>query len=103
MGLLDRVIVCGTCEGGQALAEALRGAGVDGVEMVACMNQCERPVALALRGAGKDVYLFAGVAPGDADDAVALVRLYAEAPAGTITDARAAGRLRECLVGRVPG
>ena len=103
MGLLDRVIVCGTCEGGQALAEALRGAGVGGVEMVACMNQCERPVALALRGPGKDVYLFAGVAAGDVDDAVALVRLYAGAPGGTIADARPAGRLRGCLVGRVPG
>lgn len=62
-----------------------------------------RGAGAARGGQGKDVYLFAGVGAGDVDDAVALVRLYGEAPGGTITDARAAGRLRECLVGRVPG
>ena len=82
---------------------ALEGAGVEGVETVECMNQCDRPVALALRGTGKDVYLFAGVGGGDVVDAVALARLYREAAAGRIADARAAGRLRMCLVGRVPG
>lgn len=82
---------------------ALRGADVEGVETVECMNQCDRPVALALRGAGKDVYLFAGVGTGDVADAVALARLYRAAEGGRIADARAAGRLRMCLVGRVPG
>ena len=103
---MDRVIVCRTCADGkgEALAKALRAAGVAGVETVDCMNLCKRPVSLALRGDGKDVYLFAGIDPErDVADAVALVRLYAEAPGGTIVDARPAGRLRQCLVGRVPG
>ncbi|MCG6904620.1 MAG: DUF1636 domain-containing protein [Rhodobacter sp.] len=103
-GLLDRVIVCGTCAGGAGFAAALRDAGVDGVETVACMNQCDRPVTLAFRAKGKDAYLFAGIDPvADLADALALVRLYAEAPGGTIADARPAGRLRYCLVGRIPG
>ncbi len=101
---MDRVIVCGTCEGGAELAEAL-AKRLDGaaVETAACLNICDRPVSLALRGPGRDVYLFAGVAGGDLDDTVALVRLWQKAEGGTITDARDAGRLRFCLVGRVPG
>ena len=88
------------------MADALEGRMPEGValERVDCMNQCDTPVSLALRGEGRDVYLFAGVDPvQDVEDAVALARLYAEASGGTITDARAAGRLRFCLTGRVPG
>ena len=98
---MDRVLICKTCAGGERFADALLAAGVQ-VEAVACMNQCDRPIALALRAEGKDVYLFAGVEPGDVADAVALAQLYAQSD-GTITDARASGRLRDRLVGRVPG
>ena len=108
---VTRVIICDTCAAvgeppqGAAFAEALRGlvpAGVR-VETTSCMNQCDRPVSLALRAEGKDIYLFHSVDPAqDLDDAVALVTLYAQAEGGTITDARPAGRLRHCLTGRVP-
>lgn len=105
-----RVIICSTCAApgavpqGAAFAQDLARAVPDiCVETTECMTLCDQPVSLALRGAGRDVYLFAGINPAtDLDDAVALARLYAAAEGGTITDARPAGRLRHCLVGRVP-
>lgn len=106
-----RVIICDTCAApgespqGEAFAKALRNLVPDGVsvETTSCMNQCDRPVSLALRGEDKDIYLFHSVDPArDLDDTLALIRLYAEAEGGTITDARPAGRLRHCLTGRVP-
>lgn len=107
-----RVIICDTCAAvgeapqGAAFAEKLRGrvpAGVS-VETTSCMNQCDRPVSLALRAEGHDIYLFHSVDPArDLDDALALITLYAQAEGGTITDARPAGRLRHCLTGRIPG
>lgn len=108
---MKRVIVCDTCAApgetpqGEAFARALQMQAPEGmtVETTACMNLCRQPLALALRGEGCDIYMFAGLDPArDLDDAVALMRLYAEAETGTITDARPAGRLRHCLVGRVP-
>ncbi|MEP5154518.1 DUF1636 family protein [Planktotalea sp.] len=108
---VTRVFVCATCAApgaepqGAAFAEALRGRVQSGVrvELTECMNQCDRPVSLALRAEGKDVYLFHSVDPScDLDDALALIELYQEADSGTISDARAAGRLRHCLSGRVP-
>jgi len=112
----DRVIICETCAAagarprGADFAGALRDrvaadpelANVE-VTTTACMNLCEAPVAMALRGAGKDVYLFSGVEPDtDISDTLALLGLYVASPDGAITDARAAGRLRHCLRGRVP-
>ncbi len=106
-----RVIICDTCAApgeapqGEAFAEALCALVPSSVsvETTSCMNQCDRPVSLALRGEGRDIYLFHSLDPAqDLDDAAALVRLYAEAEGGTITDARPAGRLRHCLTGRVP-
>jgi predicted metal-binding protein len=67
------------------------------------MNLCEQPMALGLRAEGCDAYLFSGVIADDLDDAAALARLYVDAAQGKITDARPAGRLRHCLVGRIPG
>ncbi len=99
----DRVIVCRTCAGGADLAALLRGRVGVAVEEADCLNVCERPASLALRGPGRDVYLFAGVRPADAADAAALVRLWQDAEGGRIEDARPAGRLRYCLLGRVPG
>lgn len=103
---MDRLILCGTCAGGEGvrLAEGIAGALPDGVsvDLVDCLNVCDRPVAMALRGPGKDVYLFAGVAESDVQDAACLAHLYARAPGGRIVDARPAGRLRHCLLGRVP-
>ena len=107
-----RVIICDTCAApgeapqGEAFAEALRDLVPSSVsvETTSCMNQCDRPISLALRGEGKDIYLFNSLDPArDLDDAAALVKLYAEAEGGTIIDARPAGRLRHCLTARVPG
>lgn len=73
------------------------------VELGGCMNQCGAPVALALRAEGRPAYLFAGLDPaGDLDDAEALCRLYHASGRDGIADARPAGRLRHCLVGRIP-
>jgi len=103
--LSDRLVICDTCldGAGKALAAAVAALVPEiRVETASCLNVCDRPIALALSGAGRDSYLFAGVDPGrDVDDLAALLRLYLRA-APTITDARPAGRLRHCLVGRIP-
>ncbi|WP_093120243.1 DUF1636 family protein [Salinihabitans flavidus] len=95
---------------GREFAEALRRAleaddGLCGVEVrgAECMNICDDPVSLALRAPGKPAYLFSGIRPQeDLDDVLELLRLYCHAGPKGITDARPAGRLRFCLVGRVP-
>ena len=45
---------------------------------------------------------FGGVGPADAAALATFARLYAGAPAGMIADARPQGRLRFCLIGRIP-
>lgn len=109
--IVRRVIVCETCAApeqnptGAEFARDLQALVPENVrvETTACMNLCEQPMALALRAEACDAYLFSGVVAEDLDDAAALVRLYVEAQEGQITDARPAGRLRHCLVGRIPG
>ena len=69
----------------------------------ACMNGCSSPVTMALQGQGMATCFFAGVDPAaDCDDIVGTLRAYIASPAGWIEDARPCGRLRHCLVGRVP-
>ncbi|MGB7316932.1 MAG: DUF1636 family protein [Planktotalea sp.] len=106
-----RVIICDTCAApgeapqGAAFADTLRSLVPQDVrvETTSCMNQCDRPVSMALRGEDMDVYLFHSVDPlCDLEDALALIKLYSKAEGGTIADARPAGRLRHCLTGRVP-
>ncbi len=99
----DRLTVCATCgEGaGRRLAESL--AGCAEVRLVECLNACARPLALAVTGEGKATYLFGGVDPeAQAGEVAAFLALYGEAPGGEILDARPAGRLRFCLLGRIP-
>lgn len=68
-----------------------------------CLNVCDKPTALAFRKNGKAAYLFAGVdADKDGADVAAFAKLYKDAPDGWIEDARAAGQLRFCLIGRIP-
>ena len=68
-----------------------------------CLNMCQSPVAFAFQGAHKATYLFSGADPAqDTQDLLGLLKLYADAPEGWITEAQAAGRLRLCLQGRVP-
>jgi predicted metal-binding protein len=100
----DRITVCATCrEGaGAALAERLRAGGA-AVRLVDCLNACGAPLALAVAGEGKATYLFAGVEAGEqAEEVLAFWRLWRDAAGGEVTDARAAGRLRLCLRGRIP-
>ena len=80
----DRFIVCTGCSGGADLAKALIGR-VD-----------------AVRAEGKAAYLFPGVDPDTPEDIEAFAKLYAASPDGQIMDARPAGALRFCLVGRIP-
>ena len=110
----DRVTICDTCAepGGRApgadwavaLTKAAQDCGLQ-VEIVtcSCLNMCQSPVAFALQGAQKATYLFSGADPAqDTQDMLGLLKLYADAPEGWITEAEAAGRLRLCLQGRVP-
>ena len=102
----DRITVCASCrEGeGEALAGRLRE-GLPGVEvrLVECLNACGAPLALAVTGEGKASYLFGGMEPeAQAEEVVAFMALYREAPAGEVADARGIGRLRLCLRGRLP-
>lgn len=105
-----RVIVCTTCAApgeeprGASLADAVRARLGDGfvVEPHACLSMCAEPQAVAFRAPGKAAYLFAGLEEADTDDIAAFARLWADAPDGWIEDARAAGRLRFCLKGRIP-
>lgn len=96
-----RLTVCATCREGAGRALA----AVEGTELrfAECLNACGRPVALAVTGEGRATYLFAGVDPAtQAAEVAAFLRLYRDAPAGDVTDAREAGDLRFCLIGRVP-
>ena len=96
----DRFIVCTGCSGGADLAAALKGRVA--VETTDCMNVCDKPISLAVRAEGKAAYLFTGVDPDTPEDIEAFAELYAKSADGQIMDARPAGNLRFCLVGRIP-
>lgn len=107
---MHRIVICSTCagDGGKGFAAqsrralAARGLGF-AVRDHACLSACARPLALAFAAPGKATYLFGDIDPGrDIDDTLAFAALYAAAPDGWIEDARGAGRLRHCLLGRVP-
>lgn len=102
--MADRITVCAACrEGaGLGLAERLRGEGLE-VRLAPCLLACGSPLALAVTGDGKGSYLFAGVEPeAQAGEVAAFMALYRAAPAGEVADARPCGRLRFCLLGRIP-
>lgn len=96
-----RLTVCVGCEGGHALAEALRGAEAE-IRHAGCLQVCARSVALAAQAPGRATYVFGDVTAADAGDIATFVTLYRTAPKGWIADARPLGRLRHCLVARVP-
>lgn len=113
---LNRLLICATCSVGpdglsadefaDRIKLALLGARLEtvfSVDQVACMGACCDPTPLAIQGAGKATYLFAGLDPKtDAGDIIATCRTYLDAPSGWIEDARTCGRLRHCLRARVP-
>ncbi|MDX1785848.1 DUF1636 domain-containing protein [Roseovarius sp. ZX-A-9] len=108
--MTHRIVICSTCDGadGKAFAAAVRDAlAAAGLEYDVgdwdCMSNCARPLSVAFRATGKATYLFGDVVPAtDLADLTAFARMYAASPDGWIEDARGAGRLRHCLVGRVP-
>ncbi|WP_294608647.1 DUF1636 domain-containing protein [uncultured Roseovarius sp.] len=108
--MTHRIVVCSTCDGmdGKSFAADLRAALCDRsmafeVQDHDCMSNCGRPLSLAFSAPGKATYLFGDIDPTcDLDDTLAFATLYEGSPDGWIEDARAAGRLRHCLVGRVP-
>ncbi|RME16973.1 MAG: DUF1636 domain-containing protein [Alphaproteobacteria bacterium] len=95
-----RVSVCVSCAGGSALADALaRDVAINRVD---CMNVCTKPACLSVREAGKAAYLFGDVSAEMADNVRTFLGLYEDAEAGIIEDARPIGKLRFCLIGRIP-
>lgn len=107
---MHRIVVCSTCEGvdGKGFAAELRGAlarrGMDfDVQDHDCLSNCARPLSMAVTAPGKTTYLFGDIDPGrDLDDTLDFCGLFAASEDGWIEDARPAGRLRFCLIGRVP-
>ena len=108
--MAQRIVVCTSCEGtdGAAFAARLRdglvarGLALD-VQEHDCLSNCGKPQSLAFAGDGKATYLFGEIDPRrDLDDALAFAAMYDASPDGWIEDARGAGRLRFCLIGRVP-
>ncbi len=108
--LMHRITVCSSCEGagGKGFAVELRAAlmGTDlqyEVRDFECMSNCARPLSVAFSASGKATYLFGDVKPVvDLKDVIAFASLYAASEDGWIEDARPAGGLRHCLIGRVP-
>lgn len=107
---MHRIVVCSTCEGvgGKAFAARLRdGIAARGMAFAVqdhdCLSNCARPLSVAFSAPGKATYLFGDIDPGrDLADTLAFAAMYADCPDGWIEDARGAGRLRFCLIGRVP-
>lgn len=105
-----RIVVCSTCDGtdGKAFAARLRTVLADrGMDFAVqdhdCMSNCSRPLSVAFSAPGKATYLFGDINPEiDLSDTLAFAALYLDSPNGWIEDARPAGRLRHCLIGRVP-
>ncbi len=104
--MADRITVCATCRerAGEALAALLRERLPRvKVRLAECLSACGAPLALAVGAEGKATYLFAAVDPDEqAEEVVTFMGLFASAPEGEVADARACGRLRFCLRGRVP-
>ncbi|QIE46923.1 DUF1636 domain-containing protein [Pseudohalocynthiibacter aestuariivivens] len=108
--MTHQIVICSTCDGadGKGFAGAVRRA-LATAELVydvrdwECMSNCARPLSVAFKAPAKATYLFGDVAPAtDLADLVAFARIYANSADGWIEDARGAGRLRHCLIGRVP-
>ncbi|WP_406645893.1 DUF1636 family protein [Aliisedimentitalea scapharcae] len=105
-----QLVLCTTCKSaadrsfrdGLQAALDLRWPGQVQLCDQACLNGCANPTTMALQGAGRATYFFAGVQPEtDRSDILETVGVYLDAPQGWIEDARPCGRLRFCLKGRI--
>ena len=105
--MAHEIVICENCcdedrAEGAALIAALDIPAGFTLRKVGCMTMCATPVSVAFRAPGKATYLFAGLRASDCADIHGFAALYAQVSDGWIEDARAAGRLRQCLRGRVP-
>jgi predicted metal-binding protein len=117
--LRHTVFICSTCQNGDEaqpkgdeLAMALKAIFTKSddpavrdfnIETFACMSACANPMAISFRAHGKAAYMFSGINPAkDQNDILAFAKLYVAAKDGWIEDARPCGRLRHCLLGRIP-
>jgi predicted metal-binding protein len=117
--LRHTVFICSTCcknaqdtPKGVALADTLQAMFTASdiaeirdfnIETFECMSACANPVAISFRAHGKAAYMFSGIDPAqDQQDILAFAKLYSAAKDGWIEDARPCGRLRFCLLGRIP-
>lgn len=87
-----------------ALQEKLSSAGLDvSVKSVDCLNVCDAPAAVSLQALGKASYVFSDIdITTDAEDIISTCQQHLAADNGWIVDALACGRLRFCLVARLP-
>ncbi|WP_172300214.1 DUF1636 family protein [Pseudoruegeria sp. HB172150] len=98
-----RLTICAGCSGGDALADVLREALPEAeIARADCLSVCTDPATVAAQAEGRATYVFSGVGIADEADIRAFLAEYAAAPKGWIEDARPLGRLRFCLVTRVP-
>ncbi len=100
-----RITLCAGCGADDAAAASLRGVVGTGCDVVTagCMNNCARPVTVAVATPGRAAYLFADVYPvAQAAEIAEFVRLHRAAPDGRPADVRGCGRLRYCLIGCIP-
>lgn len=99
-----RLLICAECGGTGTVLREVLAARLEGVavEMTGCLGVCADPVTLAAQADGRATYVFSGLGAGDAAEVAAFVAAYRAAPAGWIEDARPLGRLRHCMVTRVP-
>ncbi|HRQ79895.1 MAG TPA: DUF1636 domain-containing protein [Azospirillaceae bacterium] len=90
---------------GRRFFEALRAEpapeGVT-VRSAPCLAVCARPATVALRAAGKIVYVFGGLTDGDAPALLRCAALYRDAPDGDVPYGSRPPELKGKLVVRLP-
>lgn len=108
-----RLLVCSSCTGVreratelQALQKAFAAQGLEKttlIEFGGCLNGCAKPIAIGLQGEMRASYVFSGIdLLNDAEDIVRTCKAYQDAPKGWIVNAHDCGRLRHCLLARLP-
>lgn len=102
--------LCDKCLGSAAALEDLKARLNDSeishqvrIETIDCGETCEKPARLWIQHSEGASYQFDGLnLSADQDDILATAVACLESPNGWIEDARPCGRLRFCLIARVP-